>query len=516
MNNSIPERVALARKAATPLIAIGTPDQPATVRAIAEHASNNGSTPPVLIYSIATGVAGVNEPGEKVATTMGGSKMIGMMAAPKMLDAFINGTPAKTVLCVIQAQEIIRRDPTFVAALTMARDALMTLGKTVILFSPQVDVPDALQHDVMTFNDPLPDADAIKSVIMDSWASVKHADPNLAEPTDQEMQRATSAVRGLSAFEVGQASTMSLIDHRSLNAADLHERRDAMVDAMPGLSVDKCTVKFDDIRGIARARWFATQLFNGPEAPSVIVRIDELEKKMGGGDRDYEGGATKGDELQVLLTEMEDNGWSGIIAYGPPGSGKTLWTQAMGPTFGVQTINLDFGGTRSKYVGESEQNIRAALRTVKAIGDRHVYIVATCNELDTLKPELKRRFKHGVFFFDLPSADERDDLWTLYRAKFAAEHEQRTGEKAPHLTDGPNPPSEGWTGAEIRNACELAFALGVPVAEAATEIIPVIAADPDGIERRRKQATGRFKSASHPGAYQPQGATTAKPGRMVG
>ena len=498
--HSIPDRVKMARKVATPIIAVGTPDQPATVAAIAE--AGNGY--PILVWSTATGLIGGNPAGESVTKKLKNAERI--RAATAAVDALRDATPQKTLLCIIHSQQPLRHEPTFTASLTMNRDVLMRTGKCILLLSPMVDIPDALQHDVMTLNDPLPADDEIRETINDSWEAVKHADDTLKKPAKKALDRAVAGLRGLSAFEVGQASSMSLVEHRALDAEDLHSRRNSMVDSMPGLSVDVFKGTFSDIRGIGRARWFADRLFGGPEAPSVLLRIDELEKKMGGNANDYEGGATKGDELQVLLTEMEDNNWSGVIAYGPPGSGKTLWTRAMGPTHGAQTFNLDLGGTRSKYVGESEQNIRAAMRTVKAIGGERVYVVATCNELDNLKPELKRRFTDGVFFFDLPTAEELADLWTLYRKQYGID------------PDEPTPESDQWTGAEVRNACRLAHRLQIPLAEAAAEIIPVIESDPEGIERRRKQADGRFKSASNPGVYRIADAGTgeASGARLIG
>lgn len=513
--NDAARRAIMAHKVATPIIAISTPDQPAMIEALLEaedrraEADRAAGKPdetanPIMWWSLTGGIEGKEGTiGEQAAKKLdgGGNAAPGTrqrgMSAPKAIEVLRDKAPLKSTLCIVHAGHELDNPP-MQSMLTMSRETLMGHGKTVILLGADVTIPAGLQHDVMALHDPLPSDDEIKAAIGHSWDAVKYADDNLPAPTDEEMSRAVSGMRGLSAFEVGQASTMTLVEHRKLDAGDLMARRNAMIDGVQGLSVDRFDATFSDIRGIGRARWFGEQLFGGPESPSVIVRIDELEKKMGDA-HDFAGGATKGDELQVLLTEMEDNGWSGCIAYGPPGSGKTLWTQAMGPTFDVQTINLDFGATRNKFVGESEANIRAALRTIKAIGGNRVYIVATCNELESLKPELRRRFADGVYFFDLPSDEERADLWKLYRAKYKIDGDER---KALGLPVGePDPYSDGWTGAEIRNACRLAWRLRVSLADAAAEQIPVVMADPDGIERRRQQADGRYKSASYAGVY---------------
>ena len=498
--NSIPKRVAMARKVATPIIGVSTPDQPATIRALAAYTNGNGDkakAQPIIYWSASDGLKAANDAATQPIKQLG-SKAEQCRAPGAAIKFLRESMPIKTTLCMVHAQSWLQRDDMVQSSLTMARDFLMRKGQTVILLGSDIELPDGLRHDVMILADPLPDDKEIEETINVSWASVKHADETLADPTPAEMQHAVSGLRGLSAFEVGQAASLTLVEHRKLDAGDLMARRNAMIDGVQGLSVDRFDRTFADVCGISRARWFAERLFSGPESPAVIVRIDELEKKMGDA-HDFEGGATKGDELQVLLTEMEDNNWSGSIAYGQPGSGKTLWTQTMGPTFGRQTINLDFGGTRSKYVGESEANIRAALRTIKAIGGERVYIVATCNALDSLKPELRRRFADGVYFFDTPDSEERAAMWRLYRAKYNLDSDERADLGIP--INVPDPDSEGLTGADIRSACRQAYRLRISIEDAVGEIIPLCVSDPEGIEKRRKAADGRYKSASYAGVY---------------
>ena len=129
--------------------------------------------------------------------------------------------------------------------------------------------------------------------------------------------------------------------------------------------------------------------------------------------------------------------------------------------------------------------------------------MATCNELDSLKPELKRRFTDGVFFFDLPEQNERQLLWALYMKQYDIKPTEDEGGKwAFEKGFGVPFNDEGWTGAEIRNACWLSYRLNIPLTEAAQEIIPVAKADPQAVERRRMNAHKRFKSAHKKGMYQ--------------
>jgi SpoVK/Ycf46/Vps4 family AAA+-type ATPase len=79
--------------------------------------------------------------------------------------------------------------------------------------------------------------------------------------------------------------------------------------------------------------------------------------------------------------------------------------------------------------------------------------IATCNRFASLTPELKRRFRFGTFFFDLPTSEERVLIWQLYCKKFNV--------------SGELPNDTGWTGAEIRNCCTIAYRLKLSLREAA-------------------------------------------------
>tara|TARA_R110000824_G_scaffold32908_3_gene106091 strand:- start:6280 stop:7806 length:1527 start_codon:yes stop_codon:yes gene_type:complete len=488
MDMTVPQQIKIARRVSTPLIAVATPDQHGMTGEIAR--SFNGNAPPVLSWDCASGVSALNSQGQEMLL----ERQIDapMLRNPAAALAAMEQMAPRTMMLVLNAQDWLT-EPLVRQAISNCRDDMKANGQTVVLLSPAVDLPASLSHDVMVISDPLPDVDLIRKILTDTVRSAQ-ASKGIPDPTEGELVSAVSAMRGLSSFEVEQATAMTIDEHQSLDAPSLFERRNSFIENVKGLSVDRFDKTYSDIRGVSRVRWFMERLFAGPESPAVILRIDELEKKMGGagGDRQDTMGSTQSDELQVLLTEMEDNGWAGQIEYGHPGCTKTMVTRATGPTFGVQTLVLDIAGTRSKYVGESEQNIREAMKTVYAIGGSRVYVMATCNELDSLKPELKRRFSDGVWFYDLPTNEERDEMWGMYMRHYSL---PAWGDSGKTFDDA------GWTGAEIRNACWMAYRLTIPLDEAVREVVPVATADPESIARRRSRANGTFKDASVAGVY---------------
>jgi len=64
---------------------------------------------------------------------------------------------------------------------------------------------------------------------------------------------------------------------------------------------------------------------------------------------------------------------------------------------------------RSSLVGASTERLRTALQIIDAVSQRRMLFIATCNSIASLPPELWRRFTLGTFFFDLPTANEREN-----------------------------------------------------------------------------------------------------------
>jgi len=137
---------------------------------------------------------------------------------------------------------------------------------------------------------------------------------------------------------------------------------------------------------------------------------------------------------------------------------------------------------------------------MKSIGGKRVLILATCNRMDMFPAELLRRFKLNVYYFDLLTAEERDALWPVYLSKYGFN------------PAAPRPEDEGWTGAEIRNCCELAYKLSSsPKAVGETMIVPFTKSNPKQLETLRQQAEGNYLSASYKGVYRVPVAGVAVP-----
>jgi SpoVK/Ycf46/Vps4 family AAA+-type ATPase len=119
-----------------------------------------------------------------------------------------------------------------------------------------------------------------------------------------------------------------------------------------------------------------------------------------------------------------------------------------------------------------------------------VFVVATANDITKLPPEFSRaeRFD-GVFFLDLPDAEQRQAIWKIYVDQYRLDPSQNL------------PVDDLWTGAEIKACCRLAALLDLPLTAAAQNIVPVARTSAESVENLRQWAAGRCLSADRPGVY---------------
>jgi hypothetical protein len=464
-----------ARTAGTPLLAVRTAD-PAS--AIGQVRSAVGDQTALLIWDLMSGLRGLNQTGKQAATDrFGESTAIGpsdCLAAARRLEE------EDAVLFFSNAHRFWN-EPDVVQAIWNVRDPFKAGGQClVMLCSPGVTLPPELESDVMVVDEPLPSADELSTLTIRLFEEA-----GLEAPSESDVASCVDALIGLAAFPAEQVLALAL----SKNGVDLDrlwERKRQTVEQTPGLSIWRGGETFDDIGGCDTIKRFLSAVLTGREAPRVIVFVDEIEKAFAGTGTDLSG--VKTEMTGTMLSWMQDSNADGIVLIGPPGAAKSAIAKAAGNTAGIPTVSFDLSAMQSGIVGGSGERLRAALQVVDAISQGRSLWIATCNSIGSLPPELRRRFTLGTFFFDLPSSEEREAIWKIYRQKWDLE--------------GELPKDEGWTGAEIKECCRKAWRLNLSIVDSAQYIVPVARSAADQIERLRQQASGRFLSASQPGVYE--------------
>ena len=473
----------------TPLVAVATADpfefQGAAVAAMQDR--------PWLAWDAARGIRALNPLGQGVVAklTSKGSNPedFGAQTRDPVAALIVAETlMPQTVLAFHNAHRFLGVAEV-VQAVSNLREPYKVSGRLLLLLGTSFTLPSELVQDVVLLDDPLPDDAAVAGIVDEMAEAIQSRGSKPVTPDTRKA--AVDALRGLSAFAVEQVLALAS-DQSGLDLEACWERKRSQVNQTPGLSVTRDGMTFAELGGMDAAEAFIELVRGGGNPPKAVVFIDELDKAMAGlgangGPGDSSGVAQ--DAFGVVLREMENRGWKGVLTVGPPGTGKTAFAKAVGRHLGVETLSLDLGAAKGSLVGQSEQMIRDIMRVIRGVASDRVLVVATCNKLDALPPELKRRMTWGTWYFDLPTPAERANIWKLNLSRYGLP------------LDSPLPDATDWTGAEIRNACELARDFGVSPAAVAAYIVPVAQSDPTSIMNLRAMAEGRFLSAAKPGLY---------------
>lgn len=272
------------------------------------------------------------------------------------------------------------------------------------------------------------------------------------------------------------------------------------------------------------------------------INVDENITSVGG----LEGLRKWLDEKKVLLSpdkrdEMLKRGLHqprGILLVGVPGCGKSLSAKSISASWKLPLYRLDFATVQGSYVGQSEQQLKEALTMAENVspcilwideiekglagssGDsgvstrmvgqflfwlqeckKQVFVVATANDVSMLPSELLRRGRFDeMFFVDLPTAEERREIISMYMKKyiklnFAGE----AAEKIIEITDG-------FTGADLESAIrDIAYRklsndsyeyTEKNIIEAFENVVPLSKTSPEKIEAIRDWGRERAVPAS--------------------
>jgi SpoVK/Ycf46/Vps4 family AAA+-type ATPase len=274
------------------------------------------------------------------------------------------------------------------------------------------------------------------------------------------------------------------------------------------------------------------------------IDVDDSVKNVGG----LEGLKKWLEEKKSLLTpekrdEMKKRGLQsprGILLVGVPGCGKSLSAKSIAVNWKLPLYRLDFATVQGSYVGQSEQQLKDALTTAENVspcvlwideiekglsgagssGDggvstrmvgqflfwlqeckKQVFVVATANDVSMLPSELLRRGRFDeLFFVDLPTANERREILTLYMKKYLKmEFKGAFSDKIVEITDG-------FTGADLESTVrEIAYRLVAnenfdleesSIISTFNNVVPLSQTSPEKIESIRDWGKERAVPAS--------------------
>jgi hypothetical protein len=368
----------------------------------------------------------------------------------------------------------------------------------LIVLAPVVQIPVELEKLFVVLDHPLPDRAQLERIAHELTSD----SPN-DMPKGDDLQRILDAAAGLTRYESEGAFALSLSRHNALRPETIWDLKSQ-------------TLRKNNLLTLHR----------GQETFASLGGLDNLK-----------------DFCRRALRPGRQVKPRGILLLGVPGSGKSCFAKSLGNETGRPTLLLDVGSLLGSLVGQSEANLRQALKIADAMApcvlfvdevekalsgvgsqgdsgvatrlfghlltwlsdhESDVFVVATANDISRLPPEFSRaeRFD-ALFFVDLPDGKEKDSIWSMYRQQFGIPESQA------------RPDDTDWTGAEIRSCCRLAAMLEVPLTQAARNVVPVAVTAAESVERLRTWATGRCLDASGSGIYSRTGETQPKPGRRI-
>ncbi len=368
---------------------------------------------PVWTWTVANGLA--REAGTARELTAPTTSQEGQTGTrdPAQAVAFIAQARRPGVYLLLDAGPMLD-DPVAVRRLKELSGAPVA-GRTTILTGVGDAVPAALRPEGVLFRPRPPDADELAD-LLDRTAKGLAASGMSIRLSPAARVALLDSLRGLTAIEAERIITEHTVADGLLGDSDL-----------PAIRAAKA------------------QLLSA-DSPLDLILVDVPLSSVGGLPQLKAWMAERGRALEPAARRFGVPYPRGVLLTGVPGTGKSLIAKAIASSWGLALVALDTGRLHGSLVGESEQRLSAALDAVEAMapvvlwideiekavggsGDNDggvaarvlgillrwlqerpdgVFVVATCNDVTALPPELTRRGRFDeVFFVDLPSAEER-------------------------------------------------------------------------------------------------------------
>lgn len=299
-----------------------------------------------------------------------------------------------------------------------------SFNTTIFIVSSVVNIPEALRQFVSYLSIELPKDDEISELIR------THVEVNNDESfyKRENVDNLIPSLRGMTAFEIDRTLDMAMSKNGNLTASDrklINQQKKQMVKNSGLLELVNSNASINDIGGM-------NTLKNYLETKAKVME-----------------NITKAVEYGVRVPK-------GVFIVGMPGCGKSLCAKAAAAEFKAPLLKLDMGSMMGKYVGESEKNLRDAIKIAEAaapcvlwidevekafsgVGGENsdvvtrmfgylltwlqdktssVYVIATANDANKLPPELKRKGRFDeIFCVNLPNEEERKAIFKVHLDK---------------------------------------------------------------------------------------------------
>ena len=329
------------------------------------------------------------------------------------------------------------------------KERMIVLGTTTEVLKQE------LEKEMPILDLPLPNIDTLK-IILESVAEDRFSLPvDRVNPT----KRLIESAKGLTAMEAELAFAKAAAQNGQLTENEID-----IINAEKEQIIRKSGI---------------LEFFQPSESMASVGGLDQLKEWF-----NQRGGAFTEEAAEFGLQPPK-----GVMLLGIPGCGKSLTAKAAAALWRFPLIRFDLGKVFGGIVGESERNIREALRVAEAVSpcilwideiekgmagsqgsgsldsgvtarvmgtfltwmqekQDPVFVFATSNNISQLPPEMLRKGRFDeIFFVDLPAQKTREEILRIHlekkdRGDLADEFDLEALAKA----------SPGFSGAELEEA----------------------------------------------------------------
>lgn len=294
---------------------------------------------------------------------------------------------------------------------------------TIFIVSETVVIPSELENYITVFDIPLPTDIEILSIINEF---INDLEISVEQETINDI---ALSFKGLNEFQIKQILNLAYQDGGYIDKDDkllILKEKEQFIKKSGMLEIVNFSETIDDIGGLENLKdWLKRKA-------KIFANLDKAIK------------------FGVDVPK-------GIMIIGMPGCGKSLTAKATASLFEIPLVRLDVGRLLGKYVGESENNMRKALKLSEAIApcvlwideiekafagvgsdggnevttrlfgqfltwmqekENTVFIVATANDISRMPPEFLRKGRFDeLFFVDLPNGEERRKIIDIHLKK---------------------------------------------------------------------------------------------------
>ena len=339
---------------------------------------------------------------------------------------YSEGIKTNVFLLIKNAEEEMKdaKNIAYIKKIAETRYSSPDYNFTIIVVSETETVPKELEKFTSILDIPNMSKDEIEKYIL------KFSKENNIRVDEKDIGEVAISLKGLTKLEIDHVLNMIIESKNNISISGrdiIIKEKGQIIKKSSILEIIDFKEKIEDIGGLEGLKeWLKSKA-------QVFRRLDEA-KKFG------------------VDTPK------GVLLVGMPGCGKSLAAKASARLFNVPLLRLDIGRLLGKYVGESEHNMRVALKTAESISpcilwideiekafaginqdggasditkrlfgqfltwlqekENTVFVVATANDVTVFPPEFFRKGRFDeIFFIDFPNEEEREKIFKIHLEK---------------------------------------------------------------------------------------------------